>query len=321
MMYNFSTNSSSYNMGDNYRRVRCLRQHNTALPAAQTDISALLYVGGYVEEYEVSGTTVGHAYATASGLPLISRPMEIRSVNTTVTVSVAGAGSPTVSVNGRTPAASTTAVNGDMIRIHVTSPAVGTQASYTLTVGSSTFTWIARTPAANTRQIFVTSTTHTGNLGGLTGADGICQARASAAGLGGTWYALLSATNAPHTDRIPWNWNRLENMAGNAVAANFNDLFDASYYDQTNIGAPINYTETGARVANGRVWTNMGYWEGSLFPFTEGFDGGRCSNWTSASSGNHSYIGLSASTSFAWGSADQVDNCNLSNRLYCMGPF
>ena len=43
---------------------------------------------------------------------------------------------------------------------------------------------------------FVTSTTHDGNLGGLDGADGICQDLAEAAGAGDkTWAAYLSAEN------------------------------------------------------------------------------------------------------------------------------
>lgn len=37
--------------------------------------------------------------------------------------------------------------------------------------------------------VFVTSTSHTGNLGGLAGADAICQARANEAGLKGNFVA------------------------------------------------------------------------------------------------------------------------------------
>src|SRR5262245_25674027 len=51
--------------------------------------------------------------------------------------------------------------------------------------------------------MFVTSTRQTsGSLGGLTGADALCQARAEEAGVGGTSVAWLSSTQADAIDRI-----------------------------------------------------------------------------------------------------------------------
>ena len=45
---------------------------------------------------------------------------------------------------------------------------------------------------------FVTSTTHSGNLGGLAGADAECQRLAAAVGAGnGTWRAYLSTFGSP----------------------------------------------------------------------------------------------------------------------------
>ena len=50
--------------------------------------------------------------------------------------------------------------------------------------------------AENDLSFFVTSTTHDGNLGGIEGADEICQDLADAAGAGDkTWHAYLSAEN------------------------------------------------------------------------------------------------------------------------------
>jgi hypothetical protein len=48
-------------------------------------------------------------------------------------------------------------------------------------------------PWAPVKRVFVTSTGYPGNLGGLAGADAKCQERATAAGLGGTFKAWLSA--------------------------------------------------------------------------------------------------------------------------------
>lgn len=53
----------------------------------------------------------------------------------------------------------------------------------------------------NPRRLFVTSTLHTGNLGGLAGADSICEARAAEAGLGGRWSAFLSDSSQAAMDR------------------------------------------------------------------------------------------------------------------------
>lgn len=74
---------------------------------------------------------------------------------------------------------------------------------------------------------FVTSTTHDGNLGGLTGADKICDDLATAVGAGSkTWHAYLSTANngSPQhaRDRIgtgPW-----VNAMGMTVAANVDAL-------------------------------------------------------------------------------------------------
>ena len=50
--------------------------------------------------------------------------------------------------------------------------------------------------------MFVTTTTHNGNLGGLAGADAICQARAQAGGLAGTYRAWLSTSTASAFSRL-----------------------------------------------------------------------------------------------------------------------
>jgi hypothetical protein len=50
--------------------------------------------------------------------------------------------------------------------------------------------------------VFVTSTTQTGNLGGLSGADQICNDRAVAAGLTGNYLAWLSTSSMDAIDRF-----------------------------------------------------------------------------------------------------------------------
>src|SRR5215470_257480 len=90
-----------------------------------------------------------------------------------------------------------------------------------LSIGA--YTAFAQTPAPN-MSFFVTSANPKGgNLGGLTGADAMCQALAKAAGAGGkTWHAYLSTSTVDAKTRIgngPWY-----NFKGEWIAANVADL-------------------------------------------------------------------------------------------------
>jgi hypothetical protein len=312
--YNFASNSLGSSAGGGSHKVRCMRQHNTALPAIQSDISAKLFHGSLGYD-AVSSGSIGIFYAPVAGVSVSSQIFNIRSTNVPVTASIAGAGTPTISVNGRAAVASTTAYPGDTIKIFTTSPAVGAQEVYTLSVGSSTFTWTVRTPGANTRRAFVTSTTYTGSMGGIGGADGHCQTRATAAGLGGTWYALLGTQANPMTSRLPWNWNRLENMAGDVIATDYKSLFTRGLaFSSVNIGAPIAYNEFGNWAGARRVHTGAEHNQDSFF------QGGDCNQWTSADPNYWLLYGWAGSRSTAWSVAEYTQ-CNVPSSLYCIGPF
>lgn len=85
------------------------------------------------------------------------------------------------------------------------------------------------------------------NLGGLDGADALCQRLAEAAGsTGKTWRAYLSTSTVNARDRIgagPWH-----NAKGVLVAANLDDLHDP---DKNMISKETGLTEAGNPV-NGR---------------------------------------------------------------------
>jgi hypothetical protein len=86
---------------------------------------------------------------------------------------------------------------------------------------------IAQAPAAN-MSFFVTSANPKGgNLGGLAGADAVCQSLAQAAGAGSkTWRAYLSTSTVDAKSRIgngPWF-----NAKGVQIAANVADLHSAN---------------------------------------------------------------------------------------------
>lgn len=159
------------------------------------------------------------------------------------------------------------------------------------------------------------------NLGGLAGADQICQARAQAVGAGSRqWRAYLSASARPGTpavnarDRIgPGPWY---NAKGVAVAMSVADLHSAG--NQLNKANSL--TEAGA-VVNGRgdspnvhdILTGSQA-DGTAFA---GEEDRTCGNWTSngegsAQVGHHDRQGGGADPT-SWNSAHPSRGCSQAN--------
>jgi hypothetical protein len=195
----------------------------------------------------------------------------------------------------------------------------------------------ASSPAAKNDMSFFVSSRNGGNganLGGLEGADRLCQSLASAAGAGGrTWRAYLSATaagSAPAVnarDRIgrgPWR-----NANGVVIANDVNQLHGAN-----NITKQTALTETGALV-NGRGDTPNQHdiLTGSQPDGTAiaGNVDTTCGNWTkngegAAMLGHHDRTGLDESApAKSWNSSHQSRGCSIDAlkatggdaRIYC----
>lgn len=159
------------------------------------------------------------------------------------------------------------------------------------------------------------------NLGGLAGADRICQARAQAVGAGSRpWRAYLSAGARPGTpavnarDRIgsgPWY-----NANGVPVAMSVADLHSSS----NKLSKENSLTETGA-VVNGRGDTPNRHdiltgsqADGTAFA---GEQDRTCGNWTSngegsAQVGHHDRQGGGADPT-SWNSAHPSRGCSQAN--------
>jgi hypothetical protein len=151
--------------------------------------------------------------------------------------------------------------------------------------------------------VFVTSLAFDGILGGLAGADTKCAARATAAGLTGTFKAWLgSGSSGPSTTftqaSIPY-----VRVDGVVVANNWADLTDGT------LDATISVTEAGAAVG-GDAWTNVQ---------TDGDPNGAsdCSNWGDDNFLNTGNVGNPGSTTSTW-TANSFGTCNNSKRLYCV---
>jgi hypothetical protein len=115
--------------------------------------------------------------------------------------------------------------------------------------------------------VFVTSTVQSCALGGLTGADAICQARAQATSLPGTYKAWLADANGSPATRMVHHLGVYQLVTGAAIAQGWNDLTDG------NLANKIDRTEGGVQLggvgcdasqptchfvcAGGEVWSNV----------------------------------------------------------------
>ena len=133
--------------------------------------------------------------------------------------------------------------------------------------------------------------TGTGNLGGLEGADRICQTAAAAAGAGNrTWHAYLSQEQRGTTPRVnargrigngPWY-----NAKGQLIASNVADLHGDQQRDRNNIQRATALDEKGKEVpgpGQQGVQNEHDVLTGSDAQgraFTDGLDH-TCNNWTS----------------------------------------
>lgn len=154
-------------------------------------------------------------------------------------------------------------------------------------------------------RVFVTSTLHNGNLGGLTGGDSICAARATAAGMTGTWKAWLSDSTTDAISRIadhaPWytpdestvvisSYSLLSTPASTVPI-----VIDESGNDLSSSGnAVLTATNaSGVKVANQH-----------------------CSNWTDSSNGGNVRVGAINGSGSFW-TTGVADFCDSISALYC----
>lgn len=168
--------------------------------------------------------------------------------------------------------------------------------------------------ASASHRIFVTSTTFDGDLGGLEGADALCQARADAGArtqaLGWTWRALLSIHGVVDAkDRLVW-YGPLHDVTGLLVT---NDPGTWPWVSGGDGGSTIGVDENGSPPPDNYVWTGStvdGVAKGAAFD---------CNDWTDATSSNSGWAGETASfPSASW--IDSFANACDSDffSLYCV---
>ena len=171
--------------------------------------------------------------------------------------------------------------------------------------------------------VFVTSTLGSGALGGVTGADQVCQNSANAAGLSGTFKAWLSAgtySSSPAARFTRSTTLPYVRTDGVQIAANWADLTDGV------IDAPINVNEYGTPQPSPNLVYSYTRIDGSAGLFTSATEdcyGGdcHCSGWTStATQGNPtpgSAFAQSSKTDDDWTDYSFANACGGNYGFYC----
>jgi hypothetical protein len=180
----------------------------------------------------------------------------------------------------------------------------------------------AQAPPAQPMSFFITSTTQgSGNLGGLAGADAICQNLAAAAGAGNkTWHAYLStqaANGVPGVNargRIgagPWY-----NAKGELIALNNGDLHGDQQRDRNNIQKAFALTEKGELIKGVGDMPNQHDMLTGSDSDGRAFPGGldtTCNNWTDATDDHKAMLGhadRSGGGNTSWNSAHMSAGCS-----------
>jgi hypothetical protein len=160
----------------------------------------------------------------------------------------------------------------------------------------------AITAPTGSKKVFVTASSYNGNLGGLSGADAICQSRASVLSLANAdkFKAWLSDGASNAIDRFVSDgpWYRLD---GVKVADNKADVIDGEIFTS------INYT--GTSYIGNSVWTGTTEAGLSNSPY--------CLSWTSNAGTENGTFGSSTMTDFWWTEWPGTWACDFNSVIYC----
>jgi hypothetical protein len=166
--------------------------------------------------------------------------------------------------------------------------------------------------------IFVTSTMHNGNLGGIDGADAICKERAAAGGLPGTYRAYLSYRKDPNT---PVNApDRFQNATGWVRPDGKVVMSAIEQMHKGTILSPPRMLENGADVTTTQsvfAWTgthNTGVWNQS---YGECQLAGVFAPWGGPNSS--AFFGDSTKTTYEVVQFGDPFPCDVQMHLYCLG--
>ncbi|HRS54249.1 MAG TPA: fibronectin type III domain-containing protein, partial [Bacteroidales bacterium] len=174
---------------------------------------------------------------------------------------------------------------------------------------------VTTTSSPSGKKVFVTSTSYYASLGGINGADNICQSRANAAGLNGTYMAWISNASSCPNNRFNKSTGPYILVNGTIIANNWADLTSGTLQN------PINVDEFGNLIVSGNTtWTNTDIYGNFDTGFWGGCTSNICNNWTDGSSCNSSggaAMGGNINTTNSEWTHYSCGCCLNSWRLYC----
>lgn len=159
-------------------------------------------------------------------------------------------------------------------------------------------------------RVFVTSGTYNGaQIGGVGGADQICNDLADTAGLSGYFKAWISNEgNSDPLDRFDQGAVEYQLVNGTKVADDWADLVSCT---GSCLDAGINLDEDGNAPSGTRAWTDVR---------SDGGDdtGGNCSDWMAGTAGFNGQYGIIGATDSTWTDSSGGVPCNNTYHLYCV---
>lgn len=243
---------------------------------------------------------------TRTPTPIVPTPTATATVNPTVTVTATPTAQPTATSETPTPTitpTSTAVTPTPTVTVTATPTLTATATPQLTATPTRTPTPTATATPNDFNYAFVTSTTHDGALGGLMGADAICNARAAAASLPGTYVAWLSTGSVDAVGRLG-SARGFIRTDGKPFADQPADIAAHQIFNT------LHLDETGADVGSVSVWT------GTLKNGTNASD--TCAGWT-VDTGADGRIGSSRGGPAIWTELPSNPSCGQSNRLYCFG--
>jgi hypothetical protein len=172
-----------------------------------------------------------------------------------------------------------------------------------------------------TKRIFVSSESYTGNLGGLTGADSLCQQLATTAKLGGTYKAWLSSTTTSASARLTHATVPYVLVNGVVVAQDWTGLTSGTLLSPIDVNegggpAPMELLMCGQSNAS-VVWTATS--TSGMLGTTQG---ATCADWTSSTTTTGAVLGFADRTDNGWTAACSAGSgstiCSGNAALYCL---
>ncbi len=161
---------------------------------------------------------------------------------------------------------------------------------------------------ASGRVAFVTEEPYTPQSGQLDAADELCDQEADAAGLGGTFKALLAVESDAMADRFDTGGDPWIRPDGVVIAETASDLFFAEYWD-----AALNVSADGQTYLDGEAWS------GAETPAQTGSTD-TCGNWGQEDSNLSAVVGRVEHTKLREPGAIEAgfESCDEAERVRCL---